>query len=102
MILKEIVLGKTEESKRDAIQKYSGRQVILNDAHENWAHGVLLKDRHDSKAYQMKIADGRRERQLRYYDLNQLMVVSNLPEYLTIFDFSFLKRGFKFLYKPRC
>ena len=75
--------------------------MILKDFHQMWAHGVLLKDGYDNEVYQMKIADGRGERQLHYHDLKQLMVVSNLPEYFTIFDFFLLKRGFKFLYKPR-
>jgi len=81
MILREIVLGQTEESKREAVQKNLGQQVILNDYHNNWCHGVLLNERYDNEVYQMKVADGRGQRQLHYHDLNQLLVIDNSPEY---------------------
>ncbi len=81
MILREIVLGQTEESKRDAIQKNLGKQVILNDDHNDWCHGVLLNDKYDNEVYQMKIADGRGQRQLHYHDLNQMLVISNHSDY---------------------
>jgi hypothetical protein len=35
MILEEITLGQTEESKKDAIQKNLGQQIILNDDHND-------------------------------------------------------------------
>ena len=81
MILREIVLGQTEESKREAVQKNLGQQVILNDYHNNWCHGVLLNERYDNEVHQMKVADGRGQRQLHYHDLNQLLVIDNSPEY---------------------
>ncbi|PIX28083.1 MAG: hypothetical protein COZ66_01445 [Candidatus Huberarchaeum crystalense] len=81
MILREIVLGQTEDSKREAVQKNLGQQVILNDDHEEWCHGVLLTERYDNEVYQMKVADGRGQRQLHYHDLNQLLVIANYPEY---------------------
>ena len=81
MILREIVLGETEDSKREAVRKNLGQQVILNDCHEEWCHGVLLTEGCDNKVYQMDIADGRRKRQLHYHDLNQLLVIVNPPEY---------------------
>ena len=40
MILKEITLDKDEYGKRKAIQDNLGQQVILNDDHNNWCHGV--------------------------------------------------------------
>ena len=79
MILEEITLGQTEESKKDAVQKNLGQQVILNDNHNGWCHGVLLNERYDNEVYQMKIADGRGKRQLHYHDLNQLLVLRNPP-----------------------
>ncbi|MBU2104808.1 MAG: hypothetical protein KKF67_03475 [Nanoarchaeota archaeon] len=81
MILKEITLGQTEESKKDVVQKNLGQQVILNDDHNDWCHGVLLNERYDNEVYQMKIADGRGQRQLHYHDLNQLLVIRNHPDY---------------------
>lgn len=81
MILREILLGKTEESKREAVQKNLGQQVILNDAHEQWCHGVLFTNGNDNEVYQMEIADGRGQRQLHYHDLNQLLVLANHPKY---------------------
>ncbi len=81
MILKEIALGQTEESKKDAIQKNLGEQVILNDDHNNWCHGVLLNESYFQDVYQMKIVDARKNKQLHYHDLNQLLIISNNPDY---------------------
>jgi len=77
MILQEIVLGKTEESKRDAIRENLGEQVILNDDHNNWCHGIILNKGYDNKVYQMIIADKWGQIQLHYNDLNQLLVISD-------------------------
>ena len=81
MILREIVLGNTEESKRDAVQGNLGQQVILHDDHERWCHGVILNERYDNDCYTMKLADGREERRFHYHDLIQLLVISNHPKY---------------------
>jgi len=81
MILEEITLGQTEESKKDTVQKNLGQQVILNDDHNGWCHGVLLTERYNNEVYQMKIADGRRQRQLHYHNLNQILVIHNNPTY---------------------
>ena len=81
MILREIVLGQTEDSKREAVQKNLGQQVILRDDREEWCHGVLLNQGCDNEVYQMDIADDRRKRQLQYHDLNQLLVIANHPKY---------------------
>jgi len=77
MRLKEITLGETRESKEYAVQKNLGRQVILNDDHHDWCHGVLLNEGYDKEVYQMEIVDGGGQRQLHYHDLNQLLVISN-------------------------
>lgn len=76
MIVREVDIGKTNEEKRDAIKKNLGREVILCDLHEEWCHGTLLKERHDKEVYQMKIEDGRKEKQLHYHDLVQLLVLN--------------------------
>ena len=74
MILEEVALT-TDDSKRTAIQGYFNHEVILNDEHEGWCHGIVLNERHDNEVYQLKILDGRRQRQMHYHDLNQLLVV---------------------------
>ena len=81
MILEEITLSKDEYSKREAIQDNFGQQVILHDDHNGWCHGIILEERYDNEVYQMKLADAREKRQLHYYDLNQLLVISDNPEY---------------------
>jgi len=75
MILREIVLEETEKSKRDLIQRNLGKQVILNDEHNDWCHGVLLREGHDNEVYQMQIADGRGKRRLYYHDLKQFLLI---------------------------
>ena len=81
MILKEITLDKDEYGKRKAIQDNLGQQVILNDDHNNWCHGTILEKKYDDEVYQMKIADGRKQLQLHYDDLKQLLVLENHSEY---------------------
>lgn len=81
MILSEIVLGQTVESKRDAIQNNLGKQVILNDKNKGWCHGVLLDEKYYNIGYKMKIGDGRGQIPFHYHDLNQLLVLSNHPNY---------------------
>ncbi len=75
MILREIIFDKSEESKRDIIQKNLGREVILKDFHNDWCHGVLSTKEYDTQVYQMKISDSRKQRQMDYSDLIQLLVV---------------------------
>jgi hypothetical protein len=74
MIIKEVELGQTEGSKRQAIHGNLGRQVILHDGHEEWCHGFLLKE-DGSQVYQMQIANGKGQRELHYHDLNKLLVL---------------------------
>ncbi len=75
MILREIVLGPTEENKREIIYGNFGRQVIVKDIHEGLCHGVLLEEGSDKEVYQMKIEDARGRRQLHYNDLLQLIAL---------------------------
>lgn len=74
MIIREINLGETVESKRRAILEYTGKEVILHDIHQEWCHGRLLKGG-DEIVYRMRIADGRGKRQLHYNDLDRLFTV---------------------------
>lgn len=76
MIVEEIVLKKNEDDKRDKIQKNLGKEVILNDNHNRWMHGVLLIGGNDSGVYQIKILHTNEKKQLHYHDLNQLLVLN--------------------------
>ena len=79
MIIREAILG--EESKRDAILKSLGQQVILLDEHNGWCHGVLLTEGNDDKVYQIKIVDYRNNRSFHYHDLHELLIIENHPVY---------------------
>lgn len=81
MILEEINLGKTEKEKRKGITDNLGQQVILEDDHNDWCHGFLLKEGYDFETYQMKIIDARGQRQLHYNDLKQLLVINHYSKY---------------------
>ncbi|MEK6892884.1 MAG: hypothetical protein AABX07_01645 [Nanoarchaeota archaeon] len=73
MILSEIVLGKTSDSKREAVQENLGQQVIINDTHNSWCHGVILKEGYDNEVYQAQLKDERGKMQFHYHDLNTLL-----------------------------
>ena len=75
MRLEEITLNKDIESKRKAIRDNLGRQVLLNDSHEKWCHGVLLGEDCKDVLYSIKIADIRELKSLYYHDLNQLLII---------------------------
>jgi hypothetical protein len=81
MILEEIAIGEDKESKIKAIQDNLGQQAILNDGHENWCHCMILKSGYDSQVYQVRIGDGRGERQLHYHDLNKLIILRSHSKY---------------------
>ena len=75
MIIEEIVLEDNETSKREAIQANLGREVILNDNHNLWVHGTLMKEGTDAKVYQINMFNAIGKRQLHYHNLNQLLVL---------------------------
>ncbi len=77
MRLVEIAIGKTQDSKRETIQKHLGEQVILEDCYGGWCHGVLLEEKYGMQVYQIKIADFRRRRQFHYDDLKVLLIMSD-------------------------
>jgi hypothetical protein len=82
MILEEVVLEDDNEyAQRKAVQDNLGQQVILNDEHEHWVHGVIQNQGYDHEVYTIKIADGRKERELHYHDLNQILIIRNNPVY---------------------
>ncbi|MEA3514768.1 MAG: hypothetical protein U9R34_04790 [Nanoarchaeota archaeon] len=83
MIIEEIILSKDNDSRRKAIQDNLGQQVILNDDYYNWCHGILLEQRYDNQVYQMKMANGRGQKQLHDNDLNQLLILLDHPGYRT-------------------
>lgn len=76
MIVEEIVLGKSVSSKQEAIRKNLGKEVILNDAHNSWCHGILLGEKGDNMTYHIKILSARGERRFDYSNLNQLLLLT--------------------------
>jgi len=81
MIIEEILLEDNETDKREKIQANLGREVILNDGHNLWVHGILLTEGSDDQVYQINMFNAIGKRQLHYHDLNQLLVLRHLPEY---------------------
>jgi hypothetical protein len=81
MILQEIVLGETAESKRDAIQENFGQQVFVKVDHGVWHHGKLLKDGSDHEVYQMRCEDAYGHMRFWYHDTSQLLVVRHDPRF---------------------
>ncbi|HIH17318.1 MAG TPA: hypothetical protein HA250_04535 [Nanoarchaeota archaeon] len=76
MKLREIVLGESDERKRETILNYTGRQVILKDEHYEWCHGTLQGEEEGyMDSYMLKIEDAIRERRLYYHDLQQLLII---------------------------
>lgn len=68
-------MGEEESDKRKAIESNFGNEVILNDFHNNWVHGTLIKEGNDAQVYQINIFNAIGKRQLHYHDLNQLLVL---------------------------
>ena len=77
MIIEEIVLGGDIKDKQKAIRDNIGKEVILNDFHNNWCHGILLKEDEDDRevVYQINILNAKGARQLHYHDLKQLLIL---------------------------
>ena len=81
MRLEEITFGEEEYSKKEAIQKSQGNQVILRDAHQGLVHGKILTNEHDNQTYKIKIYDGRGRIVLHYHDLKSLAILRNVQGY---------------------
>ena len=85
MIIEEIVLEDNEADKKAEIQRYIGREVIVNDNKKSWQHGVLMDEKVDSKGnyslsgkrYQLKRADQKRPWLFWYKDLDNLLIVES-------------------------
>ena len=86
MILQEIDLGETKESRRKAIQQYFGRDVILKSCHTPWyqgiPEGVILIKGHDKVepvydigGYRIILSNSGDEKKLLYHDLEKLLVI---------------------------
>ncbi len=75
MIIEEILLGKDEVDKKKKIEENIGKEVILNDTHNFWVHGTLIKEGSDDQVYQIDMLNAIGKRYLHYHDLNQLLVL---------------------------
>jgi len=89
MVIEEIVFGTDIKDKQKAIQDNFGKEVILNDFHNLWCHGILLKDGSDNVVYRMNILNEtnrermekykreevREPKRLHYHDLKQLLIL---------------------------
>jgi len=54
MIIEEILLEDNEADKKEKIQNYLGREVIVNDEHNLWKHGVLMDEKEGAKGNQKR------------------------------------------------
>jgi hypothetical protein len=79
MIIEEIILGEKTQDKQKAIRSNLGKEVVLNDFHNSWLHGVLLKEEEDNEVYQINLFH--RTKQLHYHNLKQLLVLTPLQKY---------------------
>ena len=76
MIIEEIVLGKDVSSKQEAIRKNLGKEVILNDFHNRWCHGIVLGEKTDNMTYYINILSAIGEKRFYYSNLNQLLLLT--------------------------
>jgi hypothetical protein len=77
MMLREILFEQTEESKRQAVKKHLGQQVIIDDNRNGWYSGYLLREESNNQTYQIKIAIEQKPKILYYKNLEKLMIVIN-------------------------
>ena len=87
MRLYEVNISK-EGGAENVLKKYMGDEVILEDAHEYWCHGVLAKPG-ISGDYCIKLADGevkleRSHLDLNFHDLKHLLLVLDRPDKVKI------------------
>jgi hypothetical protein len=75
MILKEIIFEQTEESKRQALKKYLGQRVILEDTLKGWCSGHLLKEESNGQTYRIRIPKEKEPKILYYKHLEKLTIV---------------------------
>ena len=66
----------TISDQKEAILKRVGEEVILNDAHYKWRHGILQKDPREHDTYQLKLISEKFYLTLNYNNLNSLLEVS--------------------------
>lgn len=76
MIIEEILLGKDEADKKKKINDNLGKEVIINDEHNFWVHGTLIKEGSDDQVYQIDLFNAMGKTHLSYHDLNQLLVLT--------------------------
>jgi len=85
MIIEEILLGKDEVDKKKKIEENIGKEVILNDDHFLWKHGVLGKEKGiEGGGIKFEPSEGRYQLMLTnkekillaYDDLIQLLILT--------------------------
>ena len=74
MRLEEIKFEDSEEGRIKAIQGCEGEEVIVNDEHKDWIHGILLRSAAPG-AYRIKSKNPDKEERLSYHDLQTLLKV---------------------------
>ena len=84
MIIDEIVLGENVDDKRKAIEDNLGKEVIVNDKHHLWKHGILIDENKDSEGnhsisgerYKLKLEKSN-YLSLDYEDLEKLLIIDS-------------------------
>ncbi len=85
MNVEEISL-KDDVNKKKKIEENIGKEVILNDEHRGWKHGILMKEEGmgagdfqfnpSGERYNLKLIKHKEKLLLCYNDLNQLLVLT--------------------------
>ncbi len=69
MRLREIIL----DDQKQAVSSNLGKEVILNDEHRLWQHGILQEDGHPQITYKLELLDREETLILHYHDLLVLL-----------------------------
>ena len=85
MNVEEISLG-DDADKKKKIEENIGKEVILNDEHHSWKHGILMKEEGigdgdfqfnpSGERYQLKLIKHKEKLLLCYDDVKQLLVLT--------------------------
>jgi hypothetical protein len=81
MRLEEINIGKTEESKRKAMERIT-TQAILRDKQWGWLHVSIIKEKNDTQKYGIKRGDSGGKMTLWYNNLQELIILHSSRGYL--------------------
>jgi len=84
IILEGTVLCGTECQKKEVVKKNIGREVIVEDFHSSWHHGILLGGNSDEEFYALRFASregNTEEKKFKYDNLSQMIIVKGHLEY---------------------